>query len=146
MRTMLGLTRLRPRATRGGFTLLEVLIASSVIVIALLAAYSSQISSLGLLKTTRDNNTAMAELTAAMEMILTEPVDDIPIAGSEYEANQAIVAFNDRSLRNERIVATYPNLPVGGAIPDLLEITLTLTWTDWSGRQRNMTLRSAKAR
>lgn len=133
------------RASRtAGFTLLEVMFATGVLFVTMMAAVSSQVVSLGLVRTARENNAAIGELAAAMEEVLATQIDSIPMA-NRYPEGNAIAGFEERRLRDERIVPDYPN-HVAGPVPDVLEIVLTLTYTDWAGRPAQMRLASMKAR
>jgi type II secretory pathway pseudopilin PulG len=129
-----------------GFTLVEITIATTIMMIAVLSAARAQITSHNLVRTSRETSTAVADLSAAMEDLLTRQKDKIPIAGSLFEVAQPIAFWEGRNLRNERIVPTYPGYVLGGTVPDPLEIVLTVTWTDWAGRGRRMTLASMKTR
>lgn len=135
--------RAAPRG-RAGFTLLEVLFATGILLVALSAAVSGQLVSLGLVRTARESNTAIAELSAAMESVLAQPLDSIPSAAG-FPEGAPIAAFTDRALRDQRIVPDYPN-HAGGAAPDVLQVVLTLSYTDWAGRPAQLRLASMKAR
>lgn len=132
------------RARRAGFTLLEVLFATSVLFVTMLAAVSSQIASIGLMRTARDNHLAISELSAAMEEILATPIDAIPTA-TRYPEGQSIATYDARRLRDERIVPDYPN-HAGGAVPNALHVVLEINYTNWAGRAGRMRLASIKAR
>jgi Tfp pilus assembly protein PilV len=131
---------------RAGFTLVEIAIATTILMVAVLSAARAQITAHNLTRTSRETNTAMADLSAAMEDLLILQKDQIPVAGSDYEQGQPVAFWEGRNLRNERIVATYPGYVVGADVPDPLEIVLTMTWTDWAGRGRRLTLSSMKTR
>ena len=134
----------RARRRCAGFTLLEVLFATAVLSITLMATVSSQLAALNLMRTARDSSTAIAELSTALEEVLSRPIDSIPVAAG-FPEGTAIASYNDRALRDERITPDYPNY-AGGAIPDVLEIVLQLDYTDWAGRAATMRLASRKAR
>ena len=138
--------RTRRAGSERGFTLVELAIAITVLMIAVLTAARAQISSHNLMRTSRETNTAMADLRSAMEELLFLPMDTIPIDGSKFESGQAIAFFDDLHLRNERLVASYPGYVLGGAVPDPLQIVLTVTWNDYAGRARSMRLASMKTR
>lgn len=133
------------RSGRAGFTLVELMISIIVLLVAVLATFTSQLKSRELLQTSRETGIAMADLQSAMEQILLRPVDQIPIAGSLYADDQPIAAFTNLHLANEVITADYPGF-AGGAVPDPLQISLTITWTDPRGRPRTKSLRSMKTR
>jgi type II secretory pathway pseudopilin PulG len=132
------------KQSRAGFTLLEVLFATGVLFVTLMAAVAGQLSAVQLSRTAREQTTACAELSAAMEEILAEPFDSIPLAGGFPEA-QAIATYTNRRLSNELIVPDYANY-AGGALPDVLQIALLMTYTDWAGRPAQMRLVTLRAR
>ena len=141
----MGAARSRRASARAGFTLLELTIAMTVLLVAVTAAFSSQVNSLNLLHVTRENNTAIGDLQAAMEEVLIEPFDDLAVAGADFPADQTIATYDDLHLPGERILVTYPGY-AGGAVPDPLEVVLELSWMDWKGRPRLMRLGSMKTR
>ena len=141
-----GNTRRSRGPQRAGFSMLELMIAISLLLVALMAAMYSQASSMELVRTTRETETAMSDLQAAMEQILLNSPDQIPIPGSTYAAGIPIAAYTDLHLRNERIVPTYPNYTGGVVVPDPLQIRLTLTWNDFKDRQRSMQIVTTRTR
>jgi len=137
------------RATRcssRGVTLVELMIAISVLLITVAGAVSSEIASQRLLVTSTETSTAMTDLQACMEKLQLMAIEDIPIVGSEFEADQPVEAFEGLHLADQRIVASYPGYVVGQAVPDPLEIVLTLTWSDPQRRGRSLQLASMKTR
>lgn len=133
-------------ARAGGFSLVEMMIAITVILVGLLSAYSSELSSLEVVETSRETNTASSDLQACMESILALPPLQIPSPSGPYAPDRPIEVFENLHLEDQRIIATYPNYTVGGPIPDPLQITLKQTWTDRKGRAREMQLSSSKTR
>jgi type II secretory pathway pseudopilin PulG len=123
---------------RAGLTLLEVTLATSVLLLSLASAISSQLAALSLMRTSRENDSATAELSAAMEEVTGQSLDNVL---ANFPAAQPMASYTDRMLRDERIVATYP----AGAV-DPLTIVLTLTWTDWAGRPARMRAATLMAR
>jgi prepilin-type N-terminal cleavage/methylation domain-containing protein len=143
---MAGLAPRNRNQRSSGFSLYELMIAVGILLVAVLAALQTQATSLDLVQTTRETDTATSDLQAAMEQILLRSPDQIPIAGSPYEAGQPIAAFNDLHLRGERMVPTYPNYAGGPSVPDPLQIELTVTWNDFKGRPRTMRIASTRTR
>ena len=133
------------RRASGGFTLVELMIAITVMMVAVLATFVTQLSSHNLMRTARDTNVAMGDLQAAIEQVLVFPCNQLPQPTGRFPNGQAIAAFDGLHLANERIVVTYPGY-AGGAIPDPLQIVLTLTFNDHAGRQRVLRLASMKTR
>lgn len=134
------------RSSRRGVTLVELMIAISVLLITVAGAVSSEIASQRLLVTSTETSTAMTDLQACMEKLQLMAIEDIPIVGSEFEADQPVEAFEGLHLADQRIVASYPGYVVGQAVPDPLEIVLTLTWSDPQRRGRSLQLASMKTR
>lgn len=123
------------------------MVAIGVLLVAIMSAFSSQLTSLELMRTSRETQAALADLQAAMESILTLPVDGIPQEDDPYPPGQSIAAFEDLHLTDERIVPSYPGYPGGAAVPpDPLTIVLRMNWTDYGGRPRTLTLSSMKAK
>ena len=123
--------------------MIEILIAMAVLMVAVVSAFSSQLTSMNLMDTSRDTNTAMGDLQACMERVLSEPIGNIP--EGLYPPDQPIAEFTNLHLDNETVVPTYPGF-VAGSDPELLTIVLTLNWQDSQGHQRTEVLRSMKAR
>lgn len=143
---MAGLAHKIRRSRSAGFSLYELMIAVGILLVAVLATLQSQITSLNLVHTTHETDTATSDLQAAMEQILLRSPDQIPIVGSPFAAGLPIAAFTNLHLRNERIVPTYPNYPGGLIVPDPLQIQLTLNWNDYRGRPRRMQIASTRTR
>ena len=140
------LVRRTPRGARAGFTLIELMIAIIVLLVAVMATFTSQLRARELMQTSRETNIAMADLQSAMSRILLRQVDEIPVAGSPFQDDTAIAAFDGLHLTDERIVADYPGYVLGGPVPDPLPIVLRASWTDSRGRPRSMVLRSMTTR
>ena len=134
------------RRHQAGFSMVEVMLALSVLLVAVLGAFSSQAASSNLIRISRETDLALADLQACMEQALTLTTDDLPIVGSLFEDGQPVALYEDLNLEGESIVTTYPDYVVGQTIPDPLEIVLTLTWNDYGTRPRTVTLRSVKVR
>lgn len=134
------------RGKRQGFTLVEMMIAITVLAVAVLSTFITQISSHNLMRTSRETNVAMADAEAAMDRLLLLPFDSIPVPGSAFALGQPVAAFTNLHLENETIVPTYPGYAGVGTIPDPLQIVLTVTWNDYAGRQRIIRLSSMKTR
>jgi len=122
--------------------MLEVLLAMSVLLIAVVAAISSQITSMNLVRSTRESNTAMADLQTAMEELLVEDAEELPF---NFPPGTPLAPFTNLNLNGESIVPTYPGWG-GGPVTDSIQIVLTMTWNDWRGRPMQMRLATMRVR
>ncbi|MCE9595894.1 MAG: type II secretion system GspH family protein [Planctomycetes bacterium] len=137
--------RRNKHARRRGFTVVELTIGMTVMLVAVMTTMASQLVALDLVKSLREQNAAMSDLQSAMDEVQLLPPDDIPIATSLYADGQPIAAYTNLHLPNQTITPDYPGF-AGATIPDPLPIVLTCAWTDWKGRQRTMRLNSAVTR
>ena len=106
----------------------------------------SQVTANDLQHTARETTLAMADLQACLEQVLLLPSEDLPIEGSLFASGEPVAAFQDRNLQNEIVVVTYPDYVDGAAVPDPLQIVVTVTWDDFDGRPRQLQLSTAKTR
>ena len=70
----------------------------------------------------------------------------MPIAPSEFQAGVPNPRFANLHLRNESVTATYPGYVVGGAVPDPLQIVMTIQWNDYLDRPRTLSLATMRTR
>lgn len=136
----------RAARSRAGLTLLELMFALTVMAVGVLAAYSGQVGSVDLLRATREEDAAMVQLRAGMELVLAEPTNNIITAfanGSQLAVDGW--DFNPMNLDGFELRVQYPGLG-GGAVPDPLPIVLTATWNDFRGRPRSQTLSTMVSR
>lgn len=136
--------RARRLGAQAGVTVVEVLCAATVLVVAVLATLSTQLSSLELVEQSRETELGMTDLRAAMERVLLQPIDTIPSAAG-FPPGQALAEFDGKSLRDERVVPSYPGWSVATPL-DPLPIVLTLTFSDRKGRPRTLRLSTFKTR
>jgi hypothetical protein len=126
--------------------MLELMVAIGVMMVAILSAFGSQLTSMNLVTISRETDTAVTDLQACMESILVMETDQIPLQSSPYGDGREISGFDN--LPSETLIATYAGFPTGSDdprdVPDPLEIVLTLTWNDHKGRARSAALISVK--
>ena len=124
------------RTEKGGFSLLELLVAATVMTLAVLGSLSAHAGSQKLARNARDTERAMSDLQAAMEEVLLSPLDEVT---TEFPDGTAMATFDDLHLTDEQVVVSYPNF-VGATVPDPLEVVITVTWRGTSAGQRSLTL------
>lgn len=142
MREMKG-RRLRAPRARAGFSMLELMIAVILLTFGVLSAFYGQITSLNLLRALRERNTAMSDLEACMETILAEPLAQIPVA---FPGDTPVSDYDELHLDAQQMVPTYPGFAGVGAVPEPLEVVLTVNWNDWRGRPQTLRLASMRTR
>lgn len=129
--------------TRAGFSLLELMFAMSILTVGVMAAFSSQVGSMELMRSSRETQTASADLRAAMEDLLTRtPEFLVGHPNSPFRPGIPVAQYDGLHLSDESIVATYPNY-AGDTVPDILQVQLICTWTDYEGRERELQLITA---
>ena len=133
------------RRRSGGFTLVEVCAAIALLTVIVGAMLTSQAAALDVTRGALDTDIATADLQAAMEELLLTPLEDIPDPAGPYPSGVPIAKWTELHLRDETIVATYPNM-VGLTVPDPLEVLLTIRWTDQRGEERTLDLSTARTR
>ena len=136
-----GGARLQRRCS--GFTMIELLVAITVLLVSLAAAFGSQVASFGVIGSSRDSTLAMAELERCMEEVLTKSSDNIPV---DYPEGDPIPGYGDVRLKQQAIAPRYPDYSGSGAIPDPLDVVLEATWLDDRGRLQRLTLTTTVAR
>lgn len=128
----------------GGFSLIETMIGITVVMVAMMASLASQIAASNLQRASRETNQAVMDLKACMDEILVQAPAALPAAGTKYADNSVIAAYTNLHLANEQIRVDYPGYIAGGAVPNPLTIELTVSWADYAGRARELTLSSMK--
>lgn len=125
-----------------GFSLLEMMFAMTILSIGVMAAFSGQMNSMSLIESSDETRLAVMDLRAAMETLIARGPDDCV---DQYPPGQPIDTFDSLHLIDQSIVANYPGY-LGGSVPDVLEVELVCTWTDFEGRRRMLDLESAIVR
>lgn len=127
---------MRIRGVEKGITLVEILLAVTILVFVTVAIIQLYLSNLGLSEIAKDETIAMAHLTNMMEAIKCTPfsniVVDFPNGVADGTAgNNYATVVGGYTLTNEHIIVSYVN---PGSDP--LEITASLSWQDRRGASR----------
>lgn len=126
-----------------GFTLVELTVAITVLLVAVLSTGVAQLSAFRLQQGAKETTYAHAALESAMESILSRSLDDID---DRHPAGQPMAGFQAPGIHDLRLVPSYPGWTAGTPPPDPLTIVVTATWTDRRGEERRDTLRGMKTR
>ena len=128
------------RATRAGTSLVEVIIAMSVLGTALLAFLSLVVSSNALSASSREGAIASYELQSAVEDTFAVPYDEFR---TSYVNNYVFPAATYNALRNETIRLTRLAQDPGGS---WIEYRVEITYTGHRGRPTRDFITTRRAR
>lgn len=128
--------------TRRGFTLVELLIAVTVLALALFAGLRSQTAAIELMREARETEVAIEVLREGMAQLMLEDNDELCDAGGSVAPGVALVTHD--ALPDQALTYTLPGYTEGHPVPDCLAMRLELQWTTSRGRTRTMTLVGAK--
>jgi prepilin-type N-terminal cleavage/methylation domain-containing protein len=113
------------RRARAGLTLVEVMIATTILAVGALVAFPTMLSFSDLSDAAREENVATHDLMTAVEDVMSTPFTQIT---STYKAGAPIPRFDALHLGEESIVVTYDD-----PAADPLIITITASWRDRKG-------------
>jgi len=133
------------RRGKQGFGLVELVVAMSIASVVILGVGLTQAAAVELNRTSDETNRAVADIRTALEEILSLSLEEVPDVGGAYAPGLPVAAYSDLHLDGERLVVTYPN-HVAGDVPDPLEILVTVTWNDYAGRERSVSMATLMTR
>jgi len=131
----------RGDGTSGGFSLIEAIVAVAIIAFGVVALVAQLQASYRTTSVNRETNKAMAHLQAGLEKVISTPFSDIT---TTYPGGSVVSLNNIESsdlLASEQITVTYAD-----AAADPLQVTVTVQWRQFDGRQRTRTLTTLRTR
>jgi prepilin-type N-terminal cleavage/methylation domain-containing protein len=131
------------RRSQGGFTILELMFAITVMLIGLAAAFGGQVGTRNVVRQSRETQLALTQLETVAEAIIAEVPDKLPVAGSAYAHGQEVALPTEVGLRDLAVICTYPGYTAGSPVPNPLQVHIEVTWTDFQGRRRDLSLDTA---
>ena len=134
------------RHQRGGFGLVELIVSLTIGMIVILGVGLTQTATAELNRTSDETHQAVSDLRTVLEEILSQPLEDIPDPDGLYAPGVPVAAYTDLHLAGQRLVVTYPNHVAGSTVPDPLEILVTLSWNDFRGRPRSVSMSTLTTR
>lgn len=140
-------TRCDPSAqTRGrsrqGSSLVEVLLAASMLSVSMLGALRSQVSSVQLMKEARETELAVQVLHEAMARAQLET--NAELAGADGDLAPGEPLATSLVLTDQVVQYTLPGLADGDPVPVCLGLRFQISWTSSSGLPRTLALVGAK--
>lgn len=133
------------RAGRGGFTALELMFAMTVMTIGLVAAFGGQLGTQQVIRQSKETQLVLTRLETVMERALAQQPENLP-THADLGHGQVVPLDDDLGLRDLQIVPLYTGYVAGQTPPDPLHIVLEASWTDFEGRQRELSLATAVTR
>jgi len=132
--------------SKNGITLVEILIATAIIVFAAIAVIQVYVSVIFLSDTNKEETIAMAHLTNMIEAIKCAPFSNIIVdfpngVSGGTTSNDYAKLVGGYVLTGERIVVSYVN-----PNSDPLEITVSVNWRDRRGVNRTKYLVTKRTR
>jgi len=122
-------------------TLVELMLVSSILLVAILALWQVYIASLGLVIQAKEKNIAVDDSRDVLEKIRCTAFAAIT-ANFPNGADVPAATIGGFLLRDERIQVTYPN----GINADPLQINIVITWTGQDKRAYGETFRTLRSR
>jgi hypothetical protein len=130
----------RRRGARAGFSMLELVCACSVLLIATVAAAQAQLSANALIEDARQTQLALGVLEEALEQVHQYEVPELLGGGAPFEAGEAI-PVSLVPLRAQRVWFETPGF-AGGVAPTTLEVQVTVEWIAGKAQARRLSLSS----
>ena len=131
----------RRKKADGGFSLVELVTAVFIIAVGVTALIGQLEASYKVTAVNRETNKASAHLQAVMEKVISVPFSDIvrtyPNGTVAYLQSTGLSDL----MEGEHIVVEYVDEDA-----DPLQITLTVHWTSFDGRQRSRSLTTLRTR
>jgi len=129
-----------------GMTLIEAMIATMILVPAIIAILQTYMQVTYLSELTKERNIALSHIASVAEAIRCTPfnhvLNNFPNATTDGPAGNSYAALaGGYTLKEEHIVVTYNNTS-----SDPLEILVALTWQDMNRRQHRQYLTTMRTR
>lgn len=126
------------RKTKKGLTLIEMMIVSAILVVAVLGLWAVFITSLTCINQAKEMNIAADDLKDVLEKIKNVAFSDITTVFPDGQAISSDV-IGGFLLNNEAIVVSYPQ-----GITNPLQIQVTITWTGKDQRNYSKTFSTVR--
>lgn len=133
--------RKKETRTVRGISLVELMIAVSVIAVGAMALMAQLEASHKITTVNRETNKAVAHMQAMMEKVISVPFSDIV----RTYPNGTIVYAGQSGL-GDPMDGEYFRIEYADAAADPLQITVTVYWTSFDGRMRTRSLTTMRTR
>ena len=134
----------RRRPPRGAFTMIELMVATVVFMLAIFGALSTQLASKRLIDESLETELATELARARMSEVMFLSVADIAAGQGAARVERDNGQPSIGGLENANLVFSTPGFVPGTPVPDTIVVRIDLTWTASRGQQRTLILRSAQ--
>lgn len=135
-----GIHRKRFSAVRG-VSLIELTVAVFIIALGVTVLMGQMEASYKITTVSRETNKAMAHLQAVMEKVIAVPFSDVV----DNHPNGGVVSLEDGELE-DLMDGEYLTVSYEDETADPLQITITVHWTSFNGRECSRRLTTMKTR
>lgn len=134
----------RPRCVPAnrGHSLVELMVAASMLAVSMLAALRSQVSSVQLMNEARETEAAVQVLQEAFAQALLE--SNAELAGDDGDLGPDRPMVMSTLLKDQVVQYSLPGYAQGDPVPSCLTLRFQLAWTSTSGLPRTLTLVGSK--
>jgi prepilin-type N-terminal cleavage/methylation domain-containing protein len=132
--------RLHPTRKNSGMTLVELMLALTILAVAIVALFGSFLSTQVLSRVNKDKHRALMDTTALMEQMGTIPLANL---GTTFPHSTDIPQFNDLHVREQRVQVVYEN---GDPNARPLNYSVVSTWRTAGGLPARLVVRGLRAR
>ena len=132
-----------PSTPRAGSSLLEVLIATTVLTVASAGTLRATLSAHRLQGQALERDLACSVLSSRLEEVLEENVEDL-IGGDPQYVEGALLPLDRELFENQELRFRTPGYVAGSPAPDSLWVELELTWDSQFGGRNTTRMTGAR--
>lgn len=139
-RILSGMRHPSAQGWRRGFTLIEVMIASIVLVLAMLSAVAALQSGFRALDTARNTTLASQVMQSELERIRLLSWEGVTALGSSYRVNASNVVPSGLGAEHDltRLSTVVSVADVAGRVGQMKQITITVSWRGLNKEQHSV--------
>ena len=122
--------------------MIETIVSSTLLLVAMLGAVRVEISSRRLRREAEETSIALDALKSVEATLLAQPLEELADPGGTHAPGtdlQLVPIFENQSAQY-----TTPGYTPGNALPRVLDLRITLSWASATGTARSLSIRSAK--
>ena len=125
-----------------GFSLVEVLVGGSILVLAVLGAFSAHVAADKLTHESEEKEIARGILESAMQRVLLEGAPALA-SGEPWFPGETLALPEAALLTGAELTFDTPGFDLGDPVPYVLTVRIALAWKSDGGIARSLSLTSA---